>query len=179
MRQTVVCAVLILIVSVTMVSAGVTVDFDKKVDFTKFKTYAWKAGTPAANPLMEERIRTAIDAQLAKKGLTKSEGAADCYVYSHTKSSASQRVDMNTFGYGGYPGWGGWGGWGTTTVNVTNVVDGTMMVDIVSAETNQLAWRGVATKTLFPDTKPEKVEKIINKSLGEMFYNFPPPPAKK
>jgi hypothetical protein len=47
-------------------------------------------------------------------------------------------------------------------------------VDIVDGETKQLAWRGLATKSLFPDTKPEKVEKIINKAATQMFANFPP-----
>jgi hypothetical protein len=180
MRQIAVIAALMLLLSITTASAGVSVDFDKSVDFSKFKTYAWKPGTPAPNPLNEDRIHKAIQAQLAAKGLKEVDGEADCYVYSHVKTQGSKRVDMDTFGYGGYYGWGGWGGgWGTTTVNVQNVVDGTLIVDIVDAATKQLAWRGLATQTFFPDAKPEKIEKEINKATNKMFYKFPPEPQKK
>jgi hypothetical protein len=178
MRRTAVFALLLTIF--TAVAAGVTVDFDKAADFTKFKTYAWKQGTPAANPLNEERIRKAIDAQLGEKGLEKVDGEADCYVYSHIKTDASQQVSIDSFGYGGYYGWAGWGGgWGTTTVNVQNVIEGSLIVDIVGAETKQLAWRGLATRTLFPDTKAEKIEKIINKAVDKMFSKYPPEAPKK
>ena len=166
--------------AVSLAAAGVTVDFDKAADFSKFKTYAWKKGTPAANPLNEDRVHKAIDAKLAEKGLTKTDGEADVYVYSHVKTDKQQQVSVDSFGYGGYPGWGGWGGaWGTTSVNVHNVIEGTLIVDLVNAANNELAWRGLATKTVFPDTKADKIEKIINQAVAKMFQNFPPAPKKK
>jgi hypothetical protein len=179
MRRFALLGFLIGAVAVTAASAGVTVDYDKKVDFSRLKTYAWKEGTPAGNPLNEERVHNAVNAQLAQKGLQKVEGEADCYVYTHVKNKATQQVSIDSFGYGGYYGWGGWGGaYGSTSVNVQNVIDGMLIVDIVDAGTKQLAWRGVATKTLYPDTKPEKIEKLINKVISQMFYGFPPKPAK-
>ena len=45
-------------------------------DFAKFKTYRW-IDLPAAekpDPLVDQQIREAIDANLAKKGLTKATG---------------------------------------------------------------------------------------------------------
>lgn len=49
------------------------VDWDHNVrDFSSFKTYAWsKTVQPTPNPLMDQRIVAAIDAQLATKGLQK------------------------------------------------------------------------------------------------------------
>lgn len=180
MRRFALWAVLLSIFAITAASAGVTVDYDKNIDFSKYKTYAWKPGTPALNPLNEDRVHKAISDMMAKKGLQMVDGEADCYVYSHVKSTATQQVSVDSFGYGGYYGWGGWGGaYGTTTVNVQNLIEGTLMVDIVDGGTKQLAWRGLATKTLYPDTKPEKVEKVINKAVTDMFSRFPPSPGKK
>jgi hypothetical protein len=180
MRRVAVFVLALCLVGVTAGFAGVTVDYDKKVDFLKLKTYAWKEGTPAGNPLNEERVHNAVNAALAEKGLQKVEGEADCYVYTHVKNKASQQVSIDHFGYGGYYGWGGWGGaYGSTSVNVQNVIDGMLIVDIVDGKTNQLAWRGLATKTLYPDTKPAKIEKIINKAVSQMFYGYPPKPEKK
>ena len=179
MRRLAPSSIFCLLLAISLATAGVTVDFDKGTDFSNFTSYAWKEGTPAQHPLNEERVHKAIEAQLAVKGLTKKEGEADCYVYSHVKTDASQQVSVDSFGYGGYYGWGGWGGgWGTTSVNVQNVIDGTLIVDIVDAGTKQLAWRGLATKTMYPDTKAEKIEKIINKSVAKMFEGFPPAQKK-
>ena len=179
MRRFVLSSITCFVLAIALVAAGVTVDFDKETDFSKFKTYAWKKGTPAASSLNEDRVHKAIDAQLAAKGLTKTDGEADVYVYSHVKTSRQQQVSVDNFGYGGYPGWGGWGGaWTTTSVNVHDVVEGTLIVDLVNAGNKQLAWRGLATKTVFPDTKAEKIEKIINQSVAKMFQKFPPAPKK-
>lgn len=181
MRRFVPVLSLCLALAVTLALAGVTVDYDKEADLTKYKTYAWKEGTPAQNPLNEERVHKAVEAALQKHGLAKVEGAQpDLYVFTHVSSKGSQQVHIDSFGYGGYYGWGGWGPWGpTTSVNVQNVVEGMLIVDLVDSATNKLAWRGVATKTMFPDTKPEKIEKLINKSVADMFYDYPPTPKKK
>src|SRR5438105_8750006 len=60
------------------VAAKVTVDWDKQASFTGYKTYAWQKGTPAKNPLMDQRIVDAIDKQLSSlKGLQKVESEKD------------------------------------------------------------------------------------------------------
>ncbi len=181
MRRSSLCTALLMILAIAPAIAGVTVDYDKAIDFTKYKTYAWKEGTPAANPLNEDRVHKAVTAALAQDGLKEAtEGEPDCYVYTHVSGKSAQSVSIDHFGYGGYYGWSGWGGgWGTTSVNVSNYVEGTLIVDVVDAGTKQLAWRGLATKALFPDTKPEKLEQIINKAVTQMFAKFPPKPAKK
>ncbi len=180
MRRIAPSAVVIWLIAIVAANAGPTVDYDKSIDFTKYKTYAWKEGTPAANPLNEDRVHKAVNAALAQDGLKEVEGEADCYVYTHTTGKGAQSVSIDHFGYGGYYGWGGWGGaYGTTSVNVSNYIEGTLLVDIVDGGTKQLAWRGLASKALFPDTKPEKVEQIINKAVTQMFAKFPPKPAKK
>ena len=51
------------------VFAKVTVDWDKQTNFTGYKTYAWEKGTPAKNPLMDQRIIEAIDQIHAKKNM--------------------------------------------------------------------------------------------------------------
>jgi hypothetical protein len=40
--------------------------------------------------------------------------------------------------------------------------------------TKQLVWRGVASKTLDPNAKPEKKEKNIGKVVKKLLKNFPP-----
>ena len=42
-----------------------------------------------------------------------------------------------------------------------------------------LVWRGVASKTLDAEAKPEKQQKNLKKAVEKMLKNYPPPPPKK
>lgn len=152
----------------------VKADYHQGTDFSRYKTFAFTKGTPAPTPFAQERIETAIASQLTLRGMTPAQGTADVQVFTHTQVSKQQRVDVTTFGYGGYPGWGGWGGgYGTSSVNVTEIPIGTVMVDLVDAKTNEMVWRGVASDTLLTNPTPEKSEKRINKGVTKLFTKYP------
>jgi len=94
----------------------VSVDFDKEVDFSKYKTYAFEAGTPTPVTLTNQRIEKAIEAQLAAKGLMRVESNADLTVVFHC--AITERTQLSTRSLDGWdwgPGWGwgpGWRRWG-------------------------------------------------------------------
>ena len=105
----------LVVVLALLITAGesfaqkVDVDFDKDVDFSKYKTYAFTEGTPTPVTLTNQRIEKAIDAQLAAKGLTRVESNADLTVVFHC--SVTERTQFSTRSLDGW-GWGpGWG-WG-------------------------------------------------------------------
>ena len=153
--------------------ARVTVDFDKTINFSKYKTYAWLKGTPAPNPLGQKRIQQAIEQKLTEKGLTKADGAPDLYVVTHASSRKEQHINVDHFGYGGHRGRrGGYGGPGTTTVNVYDIPIGTLVVDILDGGSKELVWHAVAEETLSDD--PQKNAKRIEKVTKKMFKKFPP-----
>ena len=72
-----VIVVLLLLTAGQSFAQKVNVDFDKDVDFSKYKTYAFTEGTPTPVTLTNQRIEKAIEAQLAAKGLTRVESNAD------------------------------------------------------------------------------------------------------
>ena len=181
----VVAAVLgsILAGAMTPAVAGVkvTVDYDKTYDFSGVHSYAWKDGTPADNPLTEQKIHSAVIGAIEARGMKTVEGTPDIYVVTHASTSSNTTIDVGAFSYGGYYGWGGWTGWGATTqVDVRDVTTGTLLVDVVGAASQKLIWRGVATKTFSQGKRPTptQMEKMLNQIAGEMFKEFPPAPKK-
>lgn len=170
---------LTLLISGTTFAQKVSVDYDKAVNFTSYKTYSWSQGTPAQNPLSDKRIIAAIDAQLAAKGWQKVDSNADVVViYSAATSTETQ---INTFDsggpWGGYRrGWGGYGG-GMSTTTVQKIPIGELIVDMADVAKKEFIWRGKASDTL--SDKPEKNQKKLDKALTKMFKNFPPVPGKK
>lgn len=173
MRLVKVCIGLVILSATSLALASVSFDFDKAADFSKYKTYQWKEGTSLPNPLMQERLKAAVEAQLRAKGVTPATDKADLIVTTHGRLEKQQSVDMTTFGYGGYYGYAG--GMATTSATVREIPIGTILVDLVDAAANKLVWRGTGQDVV--STKPEKNEAKINRIIPKMFKDFPP--AKK
>src|SRR6266852_566953 len=161
------------------VAQKVSVDFDKEIDFSKYKTYAFTEGTPTPVTLTNQRIERAIEAQLAAKGLTRVESNADLTVVFHC--SVTERTQFSTRsldGWGGGPGWGWgpgwrrWGGGGTAITQVEQIPVGTRIVDIGDSSTRNYIWRGTGTGTI--SSKPEKNAQAINEVMKKMFEKFQP-----
>jgi hypothetical protein len=174
------------LLAVSGFAQDVRYNFDKGANFSAFKTYKWVKvkEAPEMNSLVEQQITNAIDAELAKKGLSKTTGEkADLYVaYQVTIGQEKEFSSYSSdFGYGA--GWGrGWygGGMGTTTTTgqTTTIHIGELALDIYDPNTKQLVWRGTATKTLDPKAKPDKRQKNLDKGVAKLLKNYPPPPPK-
>jgi Domain of unknown function (DUF4136) len=164
-------------------------DFDKDKDFSKYKSYKWVAikGADKPDDLTSNRITTAIDAELAAKGMTKTEAdTADIYVGFQTAIGQEKEFTSFNTGWGYGPGWGGgwyggYGGYGgmstsTTYGSTSTVYVGQLDLSMYDPAQKQLIWRGVASKTLDPKAKPEKKQKNITKAVAKLLKNFPPKP---
>lgn len=154
-------------------------------DFSRYKSYKWVQidGAEKLNQLAEGQLKTAVDAELTRKGLSKTEeDTADLYIaYQAAIGQEKQFTSFNSdWGYG--PGWGrGWyGGMGSsmTTGETSTIYIGQIGLDMYAAPQKQLVWRGTASKTLDPKAKPEKQQKNLTKAVTKLLKNFPPPPKK-
>lgn len=157
-------------------------------DFAKYKTYKWVRvpNVQYPNQILDQQIMKSIDAQLATKGLTNTQGeSADLYVA--YQAAVNQEKQWNSYSTGGdmwgYGRWGGWGGYGggmqTTTTTSSTIHIGTLNLDIYDVSTKQQIWRGEASKTLGSGKDPNKVQKNLDKATAKMLKNYPPPLKKK
>lgn len=164
MRRTFVFAALSLGVMHISLAVSVNIDYDKSADFSGIKTYAWEQGTPAPNPLADQRIINAINYHLSMKGLQLVEAEPDVYVSYHAAAEKDLRV--YEWGHGG-PRWG----YGGRDIDIDTVLVGTLIVDI-SSKDDKLLWRGIGRDTV--SESPQRNEKKINKAVEKMFKKFPP-----
>lgn len=160
-------------------SVRVYSDFDSRADFTQYKTYAFhKKGIDRVqiSELDKKRILRAIDNELSKKGMTKSENP-DLLVNIFTKER--EQVDVNQFNMGWGYGWGwGWNPyfWGGNTY-ATSSTQGTLYVDLIDAKKKELIWQGEGVGTL-TENRREK-EQQINEFVAKILEQFPPSETKK
>ena len=172
-----------LMISASVLGQDVRYNFDKNADFSKFKTYKWVTLKDAAtvNDLAAKQIVDAVDAELATKGLTKvTDDSANLYI--GYQAGIGQEKQFTSFssdwGYGG--GWyrGGWyggmGGTSTTSGQTSTIYVGQLALDMYDSANKDLAWRGVASKTLDPKAKPEKQQKNLAKAVKKLLKNYPP-----
>lgn len=159
-------------------------NFDKSADFTKFRTYKWVAlkDAPTVNDLVAKQIMAAVDAELATKGLTKvNDDSANLYIgYQAGVGQEKQFTSFSSdwgYGTGWYRGgwYGGMGGTSTTTGQTSTIYVGQLALDMYDSANRDLAWRGVASKTLDPKAKPEKQQKNLAKAIKKLLKNYPPP----
>jgi hypothetical protein len=177
---------LTLMLLVLGVSAAVAQDvrynFAQDADFSQFKTYKWVSikNADQVDELTAKQLTQAIDAELAKKGLTKTDSdSADLYIGYQTAIVTEKQWNAYNTGWGYGPGWGrgGWyGDMGVNTVTATSdtIYIGQLNLDIYSAAKKELVWRGIASKTIDVNAKPDKRQKNIEKGIAKLLGNYPP-----
>jgi len=156
------------------------IDYDKSVDFTNYKTFAWfpqatlaDAGNYQISPLMEKRVREAVNAQLQANGMTPAdEASADVLINYH--ASVDTKVDVDTFNVGYGARWNYWG-MGYNTQTTTREYDvGTLVIDVVDRASNQLVWRGAREGRLQKKQTPEQRNAAVNEAVATILSGFPP-----
>ena len=177
-KRLMLAAITLLVAPAVIIAQKTSYDFEKSANFTAFKTYAQKQGTPVGQSLIDDRIVAAIETQLAAKGFTKAASDPDVFVVYHMAFDKEKDISTYSSGYGGYGpyGWGWGGGWsgGTTTTQVRDILMGTLVIDMADARKGQLVWRGMGVKEVNTQTNPEKRDKSINKAVEKIFKNYPP-----
>ena len=177
--------VLVLAFGAATAAQDVRYNFDSSANFSGFRTYKWVAIKGAAQlaDLPDKQIKAAVDAELSKKGLVRSDAdTADLYIgYQAAVDQEKEFTSYNTgWGYGpGYGGgWYGGGGMSTTTGSTSTIYVGQLALDMYAASPKTLVWRGVASKTLDAKAKPEKQQKNLAKAVAKLLKNYPPQPKK-
>jgi Domain of unknown function (DUF4136) len=156
------------------VAQDVTYNFDQATDFSKFKTYKWVSikNAQQVDDIAARQITAAIDAELAKKGLVKTDADnADLYVGYQTAIGSQKQWNAYNTGWGYGP---RWGGGGMSTATSSTIRTGQLDLDMYDSANKRLVRRGTVSKTLDPNAKPEKRQKNLDKAVAKLLKNYPP-----
>lgn len=161
-----------LLLTAAAAMAGITTDYDHGVNFAHYKTYSF-GKVQTANGLWDQRVKSALESQLAAKGWTEVPSGGDVVV--SARDAIHNQQQLNTF-YDGFGGrrWGG--GLGMSTTTVDNYKVGTLIVELFDGNSKSLIWHSAASDTL--SNNPDKNIKSLDKNVQKMFQHFPPEPKK-
>lgn len=171
--------ILPLAIATAALGQDVRYNFDADTNFAQFKTYKWVQikGAEQVDQITDGQIKTAIDGELAKKGLSRTENdSADLYVAYQVALSSEKQVTMFDSGWGYGPGWGryGYGGGGISTATTSTIPIGQLDLDMYVPAAKKLVWRGSASKSLDPKASPEKRQKNMAKAAAKLLKKYPP-----
>lgn len=161
-----------LFTAVASVAQQVKTDYDRKANFNQYKTYSW-SNVKTKDPLMVDRIKSAVDSTLAAKGLKEADSDGDLSI--NAMEITRNQQTLNTFYNGGFGGWR-WGGFGDATTTTETYKVGTLVVDLFDSQSKALVFRGSSSDTL--SSNSDKNIKNLNKGVAKIFKHFPPE-AKK
>ncbi len=157
-------------------SIKVVTDYDTKVDFKKYKTFAfYKSGIDKADisSLDKKRVLRAIEFELLAQGFSKSDNP-DMLVSIFTKSRRKVNINQNNnLGYGFGWGFNPWMNGMNNNINVNEFTEGTLFVDFIDREKKELIWQGIGTGAL-KIQNIEKKEERIKLFVKEIISKFPP-----
>lgn len=153
-------------------------DFDQQLDFSQFKTFQWVDNKNQTNDLISSRVKSAVVNELTGKGMVQAADNPDVLVIYH--AGTQDKVDISDYGYsyGGYGRYGGaYGGAygaGSGGISTYNYTEGTLIIDIIDAASQQLAWRGTGTDVLKDNPSAEQITEGVNKAVAAILSQYPP-----
>ena len=163
----------------------VSVDFDKKFDFKRVKTWGWTPGQPgevkmartkdddpdAARQRAEPIILDAVNGEMGRRGLQASPSAPDLTIIYYLLLS----TNMSTQTIGQFlPGTVAWGLPPMTgaTQSIKMMNRGSLVLDLSAA--NNVVWRGVAHADIKFDADDKRREALLREAVRDLLRKYPP-----
>lgn len=167
-----------------------TIDHNENIDFSRFSSYRWYDDVHASKTSeyrkynsSDARVRTHIDRELQKKGLTEATtGLADLWLNYNISKQEKMRIDN----FGGYPSQGMHGAVGAGTYgsavsvgyssgpDVKVYKEGTVVIDIIDSGSRKVIWRGIAEGKLKKSLTHKEKDHIASELSRELLASFPP-----
>jgi hypothetical protein len=146
---------------------------ERGADFNRYMTYGWgptealSTGDPRLdnNEFFQARVQTAVEGQLAAKGLTRATaGTPDLLVHYH--ANVTQRIDVNVLDQE----------YGYCEDCRASVYDaGTLTLDLVDTRSERLVWRGWAERSLDGVIEDQEwLERSIDDAVARILSRLPP-----
>jgi len=146
---------------------NVKTDYDRSFDFSRLRTFTFKSewNKDRPNSLVDSRIEAALRRDLEAHGFRyQPDGPADFVVTYYARQK--EKVEPTAIGYDMPYRWR-WG-WGPEFWT-RYYTEGSVIVDFVTPNNNQLVWRGRVTDTV---SGLNESQKQVNKGVNELVKHF-------
>lgn len=161
----------------------VKVDYDRTAPMSAYKTFDWYAASKRAkaeargveDPLMDRRVRLAVERELTAKGFRAETVAEPDFLVTYYPVYRNRKVRTTTHvGMGWGRPWGYRVGTGFRTSQTRSYKEGTIVIEVVDSRTNALVWQAVAEGALTGLSRPEEADAQVGEAVRKLLADFPP-----
>ncbi len=148
-------------------------DYDRTAMMEAYRTFGWTQDVLIEannnpiyyNQLNDKRIKTAVAEQLEGKGYVYDEENPELLIHYHIILEDKTVLRTDPYGiYGPY--------WVRSEVSVYKYREGTLIIDLMDAATNNLVWRGWMNSFL-KNENPERMDSQIKEAVMMIFTKYP------
>ncbi len=183
MKQLILISILLTLLAACSSKPTISIDFNPETNFKKFTSYQYSLETDKsidANPIMINRIQTAIDNSLTIKGLTKHDyidkNSADLTI--HVRFSKKEKQSNSSFSIG--LGTSRMGGNSRSSIGMNTNVPINAEADIITKividmrDANQAVWHGSDSYEAGKEVTLEQTNQAVSATVSRLLANFPP-----
>ena len=151
--------------------------YQENTDFTQYQTFSFASSLEPTgeqySSITSQYLKAAIRTELSARGITETDdGALLVNFHVSTKEKISSTTTPTSYyGYRGGYGYTYGVGYGTET-RISQYTEGTLNIDIVDKQKQQLIWEGVAVGRL-KDKPSKNYQADINKVVKAIFGKYP------
>lgn len=184
MRKTALPLIALLIAALAGCAMTPRHEFDQQANFSELRTFSWlepeygdrevSVSHPVLDsPLLGQRVRQAVTRELQERGYVQVEENPDFLVTYHTAEREDERPRSGTYmslGYGrGHSPFFG----SSVLLDLTprSFQEGTLIIDVVNARSDELIWRGWNDAVL---NQRSFDQQRVNESVDYILSAFPP-----
>lgn len=159
----------------------VSQDYDPAIDLSRYATWQWREAVQpktgdlrADNPLLDQRIRHAVEDHLAGRNIRLSPSQPDFYLTYHL--AIHPKIESESYpasvGVGSYyyPWYGGFG----AETRIYQYDECQITIDFQAADTGNLLWRGSGVYRYRSYKTPEAAAEDTRKTIDKILAQFPP-----
>lgn len=150
-------------------------DYNPDADFDSLRSYSWMAGKainpddPLTDTLTQRKIQSTIDKILQSRDFTfEEEGYPDFIVITYL--GVENKIFVTDYGF--MP--GSWWGYVDQNIDVSHYEEGTLFIDMYSASSKELIWRGAATGVIEEMRDSDRRDEMITETVTRILEEFPP-----
>lgn len=145
---------------------------DPEADFSKYTSFYWddplnKAANESHNPivnnsLVNKQVKENIETQMQGRGYALTENNPDILINFHIMVENKSKVTSS------YP--NSYYFWWRNDIQTINYKEGTLIIDLIDAKTDQLIWQGYSTGTITRSDMIPSIKETVLKIFSKFQY---------
>ena len=180
-RRASLAAIVVLATACAAAQPKIRSDYDKTANFSQYRNYGMMPGAGRSptggdySTLIAQRIETAVSREMEARGYTRSATPDLLVNFSITVQNIQKVSSVPTAGPPAYNyRYGAYRGWPTYSYEtwVREYEEGTLLIDIVDANRQQLVWEAAGTGRITKE-KLDNIETTVSNAVARLFTQYP------